>query len=221
MLHLLDDGLDAFLRAELGQPAASLDVSFALPDREWAAGVSRPTLNLLLASVNPASPEGGAGIQYFEENGQPRRRPALPRMAFTYLVTAWVTDVRDEHRLLGVVLATLARPRTLEPAYLAEPLRSVVPAPTMRLDINASDPADLWPAIGGRYHPSLALVVTASVDPGASEPTAPPPVEVALTVVDRREPQRRDERRVRVGTGRPPKPTVTKPTAKLPASKRR
>src|SRR5204863_262071 len=83
----LDAGVEAFLRAELGQPAASLDVSFALPDKEWAAGVTRPTLNLLLASVNPASSEAGVGIQDFDENGQRRRRAALPRMAFTYLVT--------------------------------------------------------------------------------------------------------------------------------------
>ena len=42
MLHLLDDGLEAFLRAELGQSATGLDVSFALPDKEWAASVNRP-----------------------------------------------------------------------------------------------------------------------------------------------------------------------------------
>ena len=88
MLHLLDDGLEAFLRAELGPSATGLDVSFALPDKEWAASVNRPTLNLLLCSGNPASPEAGAGIQHFEEDGQRRRRQALPRMAFTYLVTA-------------------------------------------------------------------------------------------------------------------------------------
>ena len=201
MLHLLDDGLEAFLRAELGQPAASLDVSFALPDKEWAAGVTRPTLNLLLASVNPASPEAGVGIQDFDENGQRRRRAALPRMAFTYLVTAWVTDVRDEHRLLGAVLATLARPRTLEPPHLPDPLRPVVPLPTMHLDPSAVDPADLWPAIGGRFHPTLALVVAACVDPGLSEATALPPAEIGLAVSDRREPKRRDQRTVRVGTG--------------------
>jgi len=56
MLHLLDDGLESFLRAELGQSATGLDVSFALPDKEWAASVNRPTLNLLLSSVNPARP---------------------------------------------------------------------------------------------------------------------------------------------------------------------
>src|SRR5439155_1037849 len=83
------------------------------------------------------------------------------RMAFTYLVTAWVTDVRDEHRLLGAVLATLARPRTLEPPHLPDPLRPVVPLTTMHLDPSAVDPADLWPAIGGRFHPTLALVVAA------------------------------------------------------------
>jgi Pvc16 N-terminal domain len=201
MLHLLDDGLEAFLRAELGQSATGLDVSFALPDREWAASVNRPTLNLLLSSVNPASPEAGAGIQHFEENGQRRRRPALPRMAFTYLVTAWVTDVRDEHRLLGTVLATVARPRTLDPPHLPEALRHILPPPTMRLDTHAPDPADLWSAIGGRFHPALALVVAASVDPGLSEATAPPPAEVGLAVADRRQPKRRDKSHVRLGAG--------------------
>jgi len=203
MLHLLDDGLESFLRAELGQSATGLDVSFALPDKEWAASVNRPTLNLLLSSVNPASPEAGAGIQHFEENGERRRRPALPRMAFTYLVTAWVTDVRDEHRLLGAVLATLARPRTLDPPHLPDALRNT-PPPTIHLDTNAPDPADLWPAIGGRFHPTLNLVVAASVDPGLSEATALPPAEVGLAVVDRRQPRRRDERSVRVRTGDAP-----------------
>jgi len=206
MLHLLDDGLEAFLRAELGQSAAGLDVSFALPDREWAAAVNHPTLNLLLCSVHPASGEAGAGIQHFEENGQQRRRPALPRMAFSYLVTAWVSDVRDEHRLLGAVLATLARPRTLDPPHLPDALRHILPPPTMHLDTNAPDAADLWPAIGGRFHPTLSLVVAASVDPGLSEATAPPPAEIGLAVVDRRQPQRRDDRRVRVGPATPGSP---------------
>ena len=201
MLHLLDDGLEAFLRAELGQAAAGLEVSFALPDKEWSAGVNRPTLNLLLASVNPASPESGAGIEHFEVNGVRRRRPALPRMAFTYLVTAWVTDVRDEHRLLGAVLASLARSRTLEAPYLPEALRTVPPAPTMYLDTDASGGAELWLAIGGRFHPTLSLVVIACVDPGQSDATALPPDDLALSVVDRRQPGRRDERRVRLDAG--------------------
>jgi hypothetical protein len=71
----------------------------------------------------------------------------------------------------------------------------------MHLDTGAPDAADLWPAIGGRFHPTLNLVVAASVDPGLSEATALPPAEVGLAVVDRRQPKRRDDRSVRVKTG--------------------
>jgi hypothetical protein len=206
MLHLLDEALERFLRAELGQAAAGLDISFALPDKDWAAGLNRPTLDLCLCSVNPASQDSVAGLERFVEDGHGRRRPALPRMAFTYLVTAWVADVRDEHRLLGAVLAALARPRTLDEPHLPVALRPVQPRPTLRLDTNAPDPADLWPAIGGRFHPALALLVAASVDPGVAEATAEPPAEIALSVADRRDGRRREDRRHHLGAGRQPGP---------------
>ena len=111
--------------------------------------------------------------------------------------------MRDEHRLLGAVLATLARPRTLEAAHLPDALRRVLPPPTMHLDLDAPDAADLWPAIGGRFHPTLSLVVAASVDPDLSEATAPPPADIGLSVVDRRQPKRRDERQARLKTPDP------------------
>jgi hypothetical protein len=186
MLHLLDDGLDAFLRAELGPSAAGLDISFDLPDKDWAAGVNRPTLNVFLLAVNPMSQEVMAGVESWDENGAGRRRPVLPRMAFSYLVTAWVANGRDEHRLLGTVLATLARPRSLEPPHLPEGLASVQPYPTLRLDTSPPDGTDVWPALGGRFHPTLTMIVNASVDPDFVEVTARPPEQIELTVVDSR-----------------------------------
>lgn len=202
MLHLLDDALGAFLRAELGPASSGLDVAFALPDREWSSALNRPTLNLFLHAVDPHGPDTAAGMQHVEQDGRPRRRPALPRMVFTYLVTAWVADVRDEHRLLGALLAVLARTRDLTPPHLPEALAAVEPWPTLRLGA-PGDPADLWPAIGGRFHPALTLVVAASVDPGFAEPLSPPPTDIELSVTDRREPARRDERRIQISTGRP------------------
>jgi len=199
MLHLLDDGLEAFLRAELGPAAAGLDVSFALPDKDWAAGVNRPTLNLFLYALSPVSSETAVGLEELERDGQRCRRPVLPRMAFSYLVSAWVADGRDEHRLLGAVLAVLTRTRPLEPPHLPEGLASVRPYPNLQLDMNPPDGTDLWPALGGRYHPSLSLVVNASVDPGFAVVTAPPPEEIGLSVVDRRQPERRDRRDLRLG----------------------
>ncbi|HEY4409640.1 MAG TPA: Pvc16 family protein [Acidimicrobiia bacterium] len=185
MLHLLDDGLEAFLRAELGPAASGLDVSFALPDKDWAAGVNRPTLNLFLYSVSPVSSETAVGFEQLEHNGERRRQRVLPRMAFSYLVSAWVADGRDEHRLLGAALAALARTRPLEPPYLPEALAAVLPHPMLQLDMNPPDGTDLWPALGGRYHPCLCLVVNASVDPAFAVVTAAPVEEISLSVVRR------------------------------------
>jgi hypothetical protein len=193
MLHLIDDALESFLRHEL-EAGSRFDVSFALPDKEWAAGLSRPTLNLYLAKVDPGPPESSAGVEYIERDGVPHRRLALPRVAFTYYATAWVSDVRDEHRLLGAVLATVARTRTLGAEHLSDGLRDSGPAPTVRLDNTVPQPGDLWPAIGGRCHPALALLVTAAIDTGQSEATAPLPAGVDLGVVDRHQPARRSSR---------------------------
>jgi len=193
MLHLIDDALESFLRHEL-DAGSRFDVSFALPDKEWAAGLSRPTLNLYLAKVDPGPPEATAGVEFFEQDGVPRRRLALPRVAFTYYATAWVSDVRDEHRLLGSVLAAVARTRTLGGEHLPDALQGNGPAPTVRLDNTVPQPGDLWPAIGGRCHPALALLVTAAVDTGQSEATATLPAGIELGVVDRRQPARRSER---------------------------
>ena len=51
MLHLLDESLEAFLRATVPLPRREVDVAFAAPDRDWAARVSRPTVNLYLWDV--------------------------------------------------------------------------------------------------------------------------------------------------------------------------
>ncbi|HVW34390.1 MAG TPA: Pvc16 family protein [Acidimicrobiia bacterium] len=193
MLHLIDDALEAFVRHEL-DAGSRFDVSFALPDKEWAAGLSRPTLDLYLAKVDPNPPEATAGVEFFEQDGLPRRRMALPRVAFTYYATAWVSEVRDEHRLLGSLLAAVARVRSLDEEYLPEALQTTRPAPTVRLDNTVPQPGDLWPAIGGRCHPALALLVTAAVDTGQSERAAPLPDGVELGVVDRDRPARRSER---------------------------
>lgn len=236
MLHLIDDALEAFLRHELGS-GSRFDVSFALPDREWSATLSRPTLNLYLAKVDPGPPEAHVGVEYTGENGSTRRRLLLPRVSFTYYASAWVSDVRDEHRLLGGVLAAVARTRTLPADQLPEPLRDNGPAPTVRLDSTVPQPGDLWPAIGGRCHPALALLVSASVDTGRSEAVAAPPSDLGLAVTDRREPARRDERRHRLaGGGRveepgpppvpsepagSPSPTPAAPSKPAPRSVRR
>ena len=40
-------------------------------------------------------------MEFVEEEGGRRWRPPQPRVDCRYLVTAWTSEVRDEHRLLG------------------------------------------------------------------------------------------------------------------------
>jgi hypothetical protein len=42
MLHLLDDSLEAFLRATGPLPPSDVEVSFEAPNSDWSAGLSRP-----------------------------------------------------------------------------------------------------------------------------------------------------------------------------------
>lgn len=102
MLHLLDETLAAFLRAEVPLPEREVDVAFEAPDRDWGAAVTRPTVNLYLWDVRRNSDEREAGMELVKDgNGHKHRRPPLPRIDCRYLVTAWTNELRDEHALLA------------------------------------------------------------------------------------------------------------------------
>ncbi len=176
MLHLLDESLEAFLRAAVPLPKREIDISFDAPDRDWSARVSRPTVNLYLWDVrrNLDQREGGMEVVY-DEAGRPQRRPPLPRVDCRYLVTAWTSEVRDEHSLLGAALGAFLLHPVIEPRYLAGPYAGVVPVPT--LEIAASDGrdnSDFWSALGGQLKPGLDLVVTATVDAKLLVEAGPP-----------------------------------------------
>ena len=176
MLHLLDESLEAFLRAAVPLPKREIDISFDAPDRDWSARVSRPTVNLYLWDVrrNLDQREGGVEVVY-DEGGRPQRRPPLPRVDCRYLVTAWTSEVRDEHSLLGVTLAALLLHPTIEPRYLQGPYAGVIPVPS--LEVAASDGrdnSDFWSALGGQLKPGLDLIVTATVDAKLLVEAGPP-----------------------------------------------
>src|SRR3712207_6106153 len=109
MLHLLDETLETFLRTVVPLPQRDVDVAFAAPDSEWAAALSsRPTVNLYLWDIRPNLVEREYGEELIEtSDGRRFRRDPLPRVDCRYLVTAWTSEVRDEHSLLGGVLSAL------------------------------------------------------------------------------------------------------------------
>lgn len=178
MLHLLDESLEAFLRATVPLPRREVDVSFEAPDRDWAAKVSRPTINLYLWDVRRNLSDRDFGVvTVHDENGKPHRRAPLPRVDCRYLVTAWTTDIRDEHSLLGATLAALLVHPELGKEHLQGAYALVTPVPSLEIGAgDGRDNSDFWSALGGQLKPGLDLTVTATVD-SALLAAAGPPVE--------------------------------------------
>lgn len=201
MLHLLDDSLDAFLRAVGPLPAADVDVSFEPPDSDWAAGLARPTVNLYLWRLRRSVADASAGTEVVEtENGFFRRGPK-PRVQLGYLVTTWATDARNAHQLLGRVLAAFLTTNELPTEYLQGPLAALRPLPSLMLSKADDDPPiEFWQALGGRFQPGVELTVTATIDPDIGRETPAPPSVVEVAVADRHEPGRTSQRRRVAGT---------------------
>lgn len=179
MLHLLDESLEAFLRAEVRLlREVDVDVSFEAPDKDWGAGVSKPTINLYLWDVRRNADAQHAGMQVTAEDGRMVRQPAAAQIDCRYLVTAWTTAVRDQHDLLGQVVAAVLRAGHLAEQYLRGPYASVRPLPRLSVAAqDASNKSDLWSALGGQLKAGLDLVVTTPTVDAALAVDAGPPVE--------------------------------------------
>jgi hypothetical protein len=123
-----------------------------------------------------------------------------PRIAFRYLLTAWTTEVSDEHRLLGSVLTTLLPHRVIGEQYLIGALVDQRPLPTLKAARSDSkDFADFWSAIDGKLKPGLDIQITATVSGAQSRPSGPPTEQVTYRVGDRTETPRISERRIVAG----------------------
>jgi hypothetical protein len=183
MFHLLDESLEEFLRTAVPLPAREIDISFAAPDKDWAAKVSRPTINLYLWDVRRNLADGELGmVEVREPNGRLSRRPPLPRVDCRYLVTAWTADVRDEHSLLGAVLVELLRHSELERRYLKGAYQDIEPIPAIEIGAgDGRDNSDFWSALGGQFKPGLDVTVTATVDATLLTPAGPPVDRLIIT----------------------------------------
>src|SRR3954451_21897586 len=191
MLHLLDESLESFLRDEVPLPARTVDLVFEAPDGEWAAGISRPTVNLYLWDVRPNLSEREFGDEIIEAaDGVQARRQPLPRVDCRFFVTAWTSDVRDEHSLLGDLLGTFLLHPFIGEQHVRGPLADVRPLPRLQLrGGDATSNSDFWSAIGGQLKPGLDIVVTAVVDAALVAPLAPAVREGGLEVSTREQPR--------------------------------
>jgi hypothetical protein len=196
MLHQLDEALVRMLRAGLEIDRADLDIVFETPDGEWGARVTKPTVNVFLWDIRRSAEESRSGRERVFRDGQDHWRPSLPRMEFQYLLTAWTTEVADEHDLLGRCLVAILRYPTLEGDLAPSFAKEGAPPATVRVArTDGKDLADFWGAIDGKLKPGLNLVVSTSIDPRISIEAGPPTESYRVEVSDRRDPKSSARRR--------------------------
>lgn len=177
MFSDLDETIRQILIKEGGLDPAEIEISFEIPNREWSAGISKPTINCYLFDIreNRELRQGGVQTERGGANGATtRRRPPL-RLDLTYLITAWTRAVEDEHRLLWHALRTLMRFTTLPGHLLQGELRGhALPVHTRLAQEGVlKSPGEFWTALENQLKPSLSYVATLAVD-HASIPAGPP-----------------------------------------------
>ncbi|MBM3941668.1 MAG: DUF4255 domain-containing protein [SAR202 cluster bacterium] len=163
----LDESLRQLLVQRGSLDPAEIDVSFDKPTREWAAGLSRPTISLYLFDIrenldlrNPVPWTVRSG----PNNTAIKSRPEV-RLDLTYRVTAFANAVADEHRLLSQVLVTLLQhpvfPPELQQGEAAG--QEIVTAAAQPSGIIQS-PADYWSVVDNDIKPAIDYKLTVHMD---------------------------------------------------------
>lgn len=179
MISDLDQTIRQVLLEAGGFDPAEVDVSFKIPNREWSAGISKPTLNCYLFDIHERRllREDGWQTEGRGSRASARRSPPL-FFNFNYLITAWTSEVEDEHRLLWQVLETLMDLPVLPEEYLQGELKNHEwPVHTMvaQLEGVLKSPGEFWTALENQIKPSLSYIVTLG-RARQPRPTNAPPV---------------------------------------------
>jgi hypothetical protein len=112
MLHLLDEVLETHLRNTVPLDRA-IDVSFAIPDREWSTGLARPTISAYLWDIKRDDKRNVGGVELVNRGTTKMRRLVSPRVRVSYFLSVFTGDQRDEHVLLGRLLQGVMKSREI------------------------------------------------------------------------------------------------------------
>jgi hypothetical protein len=166
MIDDLDETIKKLLTRELPIKNGEVEISFETPNREWAAGRVKPTINFYLYQIAENLKLRQTEWKVEKNNGQSTKRRPPKRMNLTYMITTWAGDVEDEHRLLWRVMAVLAKFPKLPEDLLQGDLKDT------EVDIKASfppedeilNPTDLWNVLSNDIRPSIHYRVVLPLD---------------------------------------------------------
>ncbi len=162
----LDEVLRALLKDELDAvQVKGVEITFEAPTRERSSAWHLPAVNLFLYDLREAGEPRDRGWHHRANGDGATLERAPMRLACTFAITAWTTDVVDEHKLLSQVLAVLLAYPVLPASMLPEDSSLLVGIPPVGLSTRVGQAkeegrADFWSAIGSPYKVSLEYVVT-------------------------------------------------------------
>jgi hypothetical protein len=170
----VDDTLKELLVREVPLDTSAVDIKFEMPTHEWSSKVSKPTVNLYLWDIRENLELRSVDrfvTRRDKETGTGTQDRAFVRVDLAYLISAWTTDIADEHQLLGNILAALVRFPTLPTEVLQGSMQSQ-PLPLQAWIARPErmpNPWDFWGHVENRMKSALSYVVTASVVPSTPE----------------------------------------------------
>ncbi|MCW2540395.1 MAG: hypothetical protein JWN95_2120 [Frankiales bacterium] len=171
LIPAVEQGLERMLRAAIPIPDVVGDVSFDPPSRNWSAQLSRLTVNMFLFGIGRSPQPPRPTAERTNDAGRVERRAPLPMIQLNYLVSAWAGNVRDEHELLGDVLACFLTTQVLPAEYSPPDLPSSV-----QIALAPSDHVrakDVLSGVDGTLRASFEIVLTTALDGIAWHEAAP------------------------------------------------
>jgi len=146
-----------------------IDISFEKPNRQWAAGVSKPTVNLYLYEIKENTDlknPGGWVVRKGPDNTAIKSKPDV-RIDLSYNITVFASNIDDEHRLLSRVLVTLLKYQTLPVGSLQGLLvgQDLITSTAHPGDAQQGH-SDYWGAVDNDLKASLEYRITIRLDIG-------------------------------------------------------
>jgi len=194
MFQLLDDVLEAHLRNTVPLDR-SIDVSFAIPDREWSAGLSRPTVSAYLWDIKRDDKRNMGGVELVDRGATKMRRLVAPRVRVSYFLSVFTGDQRDEHVLLGRLLQGVFKSREISQDII--PLGLTTVGARIEVAIGASKgniARDFWGGVDGKYRPGIDLQIILPIDTGMGIEAGPPATDFNIRTTDHRRNTRTSQR---------------------------
>jgi hypothetical protein len=168
MIHDLDSTLERILYERGHLSRTEIEISFDLPNGDWSARLSRPTLNCWAYDIRENLKLRNAAMRVTQQNGIATRHLNYRRYDLSYLITAWARKIEDQHQLLWRALSALSQIPILPISMCDGALRSQphdIPVVLANMQDSPVNIVDLWSVLENQMRLGFIFVATLALDP--------------------------------------------------------